>query len=60
MKKEVTRYIPLLNGTAFMGMGSNTGCNAGKEYPYVLWEDYKALQEELEALTEDGGMLCGL
>lgn len=40
------RYIPLINGTAFMGMGPNTGLNAGEAYPYVLWTDYEALLVE--------------
>jgi hypothetical protein len=42
--KNPVRYTALTNGTAFMGMGSNTGLNEGHEYPYVLWTDYEALQ----------------
>jgi len=47
--KIPVRYLPLINGTAFMGMGTNTGPNEGKEYPYVLWEEYEALEKELAA-----------
>jgi len=46
--ENVVRYIPLTNGTAYMGMGPNTGLNAGKDYPYVLWADYESLKHELE------------
>lgn len=35
------RYVPLINGTAFMGMGPNTGLNAGKEYPYMFYADHE-------------------
>jgi len=52
------RYLPLMNGTAFMGMGPNTGLNEGKEYPYVLWEEYEALSDECARWRHDAQQLA--
>lgn len=52
------RYLPLMNGTAFMGMGTNTGLNEGKEYPYVLWEEYEALRVECDKWRHDAQQLA--
>ena len=56
--KTPVRYLPLINGTAFMGMGTNTGLNEGKEYPYVLWEEYEALRVECDKWRHDAQQLA--
>ena|SRR3990167_6836075 len=51
-EKEPIRYMPGLNGTTFMGMISNTDLNAGREYPYVTYEDYQLLLKECNTWHE--------
>lgn len=50
---DPVRYTPLINGTAFMGMGENTGLNEGKEYPYILYTDHEAEVKRLNEYWEE-------
>lgn len=53
MTPKLVRWIPLTNGTAFMGMGPNTGLNEGKEYPYILYAEHEAALKERDEYWEE-------